>query len=276
VVPSYASATRNKRGPRKKNADFRLSKEKPLPTKGGESVKLLVLPAQEGTKVTRTLESSNLQPRTIGLLNIVEFASGAALLTIQADKAAEFGTRLPELGLRLKPRDRRRMFSFRIHDIPEDLHVPDIAEHIEAATQAKPAKVSTVTYNSQAENSGKFAVVECEHALFNLMRRKRTLLLGYRRCRIDTSPLLMRCRTCSLFGHTKNTCPGIPEEIRPEPSQCLDCQVYNLRMKKAGLPRSRCRDTKHPAGSRDCPTKRCLVKKYVAERRPADDDDRLT
>ena len=72
----------------------------------------------------------------------------------------------------------------------------------------------------------------------------------------------------STIGHTANHCKGIPAPILVEHQTnqgCLDCLIFNDKMSRAGLPRSRWSFTDHKMNSSECPTKRALLKKMKKE-----------
>lgn len=98
---------------------------------------------------------------------------------------------------------------------------------------------------------------------------KCALLINYKRCRWDCNPQLMRCRLCTLHGHTKNHGPGLHEELAKTAKDhqlCIDCLHYNHDQKTAGLPRTRYRPCDHKAGRTNCPTWLSLKNKYLRAR----------
>lgn len=211
-----------------------------------------------------------MRPAQYGIKNVVEFASGALLVTLEKEKAQPFKTRLKEVGLQVKDTNSSpREYRFAIHNVPIDNTIEEIKDDVEHALGNAANTVTLVLYKEEQKNHQRIAVVTCGKELFDLAETRISILVGYQRCPIDTRPRLMRCQTCHLYGHTKNHCSGIPESVTKEAEgnrHCADCLVYNRRQKLAKRPKTFHRNTDHPAGSSSCGTKRALLKKYLASR----------
>lgn len=239
-----------------------------------ETIKILALP-RSYKKVTEELQDKKIRPRTYGVSNVVEFASGAALLTIEKEKARAFKDSLHGAGVQIKERTALKSFSIKIHGVPNINTEDDIREDVAAALGSNPISVHKVLYKlkdnaTPAQNGNVVMVaVECSREMLTAAEKRQSLLIGYRRCRIDTTPQLMKCKKCTLLGHTQNHCEGVAADLQAKKQSgnfCLDCLVYNDRITRAGLPKYRHRPVTHLAGSRECPTKRSMMKKYNAAR----------
>lgn len=216
------------------------------------------------------METNRVCPSTFGIRNIIHFKSGAALLTVDKDKIDSFKNHLPALGLSLKEATRPREHSFRIHQIPKFNSEADVAEDIAALSDIPTfkIKVSLVQYREALRPNTQMAVIKGDSSLLQFARP--TMLIGATRCPVDITLRIMRCSTCSLFGHTRNHCLGIPETVATDMNDgkgCGVCLLHNHETAKAGLPKSRFRPTNHLAGSQQCRTKAALIKKYLAARR---------
>lgn len=173
--------------------------------------------------------------------------------------------------MQLKQDKRISQFEICVHGVPTTTK-EEVAEDIEALTGQKPEKILLFPYKSSRLEGSQVAVVKCGRELYDSLSSRRSILIGYSKCRIDSNPTVMRCITCKVFGHTKTHCPGIPaavqEMVNKAPQACLDCTVYNSRQLEAGLPKSRLRSTQHQAGSSAYPTRAALLRKYLWARRP--------
>ena len=118
------------------------------------------------------------------------------------------------------------------------------------------------------------AVVECSRELYDKVEKRGSLLIGYVRCRVDSSIKLMRCKECGLLGHTKNHCPGLSEDMQKLRgslgTRCLDCETFNKRIKGTSYTRTRFRNTEHPTGIQQCRTLGALLQKFKKARQPAE------
>lgn len=79
----------------------------------------------------------------------MQFTSGAALLTVEADKAEELKQKLPGIGRELKTRRVTRCFSFKIYDIPAGYEEPDFIDIIKSTANINPSKVVLLKYNRE-------------------------------------------------------------------------------------------------------------------------------
>ena len=151
-----------------------------------------------------------------------------------------------------------------MHNIPNYCTVEDIAEDIKAALGIVPEKITLVQYKEKRRDNVQMTVVEGSKELMEATAKNKTIFIEYKRCRIDTTPILMTCKTCTLIGHTAKHCSGIPAPILVEHKQsnaCLDCLVHNSKMASGGFNANRFRYMDHAKNSSECPTRKALLKK---------------
>lgn len=145
-----------------------------------------------------------------------------------------------------------------------------VSSDIEDAFELKPDNVSFANYQKESKkNRYKFAVVECSKELYEKSLSRRSIVVAYKRCVVDSSPMLMRCKTCGLLGHTVNHCKGLPEKLQNLSSNsatCLDCAAYNLHLTEVGAPKVQFRSITHSTNSYTCGTKQAFTKKYYEAR----------
>lgn len=259
-------------------------KNRPVPSKAAKGLpkqqteKILLIPknpAEEEKnskhRAIRILQNNGVRARTAGILNVVEFGGGSALVVVEKSKAEALRQQLPSLHLKVKEKPVPRKCSFRIHDVPAEESEEYIMEDLTARLRVAPSKVVKVPYRGKPDSGTVMVVVECDRELFDLVAGRSSIPIGYQRCRIDTSLQIMRCRDCSLYGHTRNHCPGLSVELKylqSSPSKaCLDCAAYNEKTKTAGLTRSRLRKIDHQPGDAACRTFGSLVRKFRLARR---------
>lgn len=240
----------------------------PIPSSGNSKLsKILLLPKNGEETAVSTLQSSGVPARNYGIRNIVQFGeSGAALVTLQADKIEILRKNAQELGLREKRPLTTRNSRFTVHDIPADMSEDEVKSDIAAALGSEPLAVTLVPYK-QKQNS-KFAAIECSASLLEKAKNRSKVLIGYTRCRVDTSIQVMRCSNCHLIGQTRRNCKGVPDNIVCGPDTCPDCRVYNLQR-----PEHLRRNTAHKQLSHSCRTYKALIKKYLSARKPAAEPD---
>lgn len=213
------------------------------------------------------MRENKLKARDLGLRNVVEFPSGAALLIMEESKADEALKRIEEVGLQHKQAPNvHSQKSFRVHDIPQENTEEEVLEEVHAMLTVKPDTVTLISYKDTTKKDVRLAIIEGNEELIEAAKKKRSLFINYKRCRIDTSIRLMRCQSCKLLGHTKNNCEGIPEAVlldfqQQQGKSCLDCLAYNKRMSMAGFPRNRFRCTDHDKDTNECPTRKALMRK---------------
>jgi hypothetical protein len=227
--------------------------------------KMLILPAA-GEKVPETMRKNKVLPRMYGVKNIVEFSSGAILVSLEKSKKEDMLKKLAEIGLTTKSQSTTPKYEWKLHGVPKDYPPEEICEDILAATGIMPNEVIIVNYGGDKAQDKVLAIVKGDKALFEAIKGRITIQIEYVRCRIDTEPNLMKCQTCKLFGHTKNRCSGVPSGVLEkfkEEGGCMDCHAYNYNISKSKLPRSRCRPTDHVQASKTCPTRAHLKKKYI-------------
>ena len=264
--------------PSEKKQKKNVPKDRPLPSKPVKDLpkkqqieKILLIPENPADRAIRILQDNGVRARTAGILNVVEFGGGSALVVVEKSKAEALRQRLPSLHLKAKEKPALRKCSFRIHDVPIGESEEDIMEDLEARLRAAPSKVIKVPYRGKPDSGTVMVVVECDRELFDLVTGRTSIPIGYQRYRIDTSLQIMRCRDCGLYGHTRNHCPGLSVELKRLQSSsnkaCLDCAAYNEKTKAAGLPRSRLRRTDHQPGDAACRTFGILVRKFRLARR---------
>lgn len=225
--------------------------------------KVLILPKGGGKTVITSMREQQIRARQLGIKNAVEFPSGATLLIVEPEKLQELEKQVTALGHQKKPQRVKDQHTLRIHDIPDYNSVDDVREDITRALGHAPLNIEFAYYREEAKKDVRMAIVECSKELWMAAETRRTLAIDLKRCRIDTSIRLMRCKDCKLYGHTKNHCTGIPEGVKDKEG-CQDCLVYNKRIADAGLHKSRLRNAQHQAGEKSCPTKQALLKKHKA------------
>lgn len=204
-----------------------------------------------------------------GIRNLIEFKSGAALITILEETSEKLKTKIPEMGLHLKQTQPRVVHTFRIHNIPADSQEDGVMEDMTLALGMTPIKVELVNYTNNKTKDSKLAVITCNLETLQVAENKNTILINYKCCHLDCNPQLMRCRLCTRYGHTRNHCPGPNEELTKmakDQQYCLDCLHFNHDQKTAGLPRNRYRPCDHSAGTTLCPTWTSLKNKYLRTR----------
>lgn len=273
--PTYSQVTRDKkRGqiPDARTDPREMQNKQPnggTKTSGQKFRKVLILPEAD-KKVVQSMREKNLKARELGISNVVEFPSGAALLLIQEKNANETMKKIEDAGLQQKPQPTlREKNSFKVHDIPVGNTEEDIEEEIHNILGIKPDKVILLHYRDEKKKNVRLGVIEGSKSLADAVKNKKFLFIDYKHCRIDNKPNLMRCKTCKLLGHTKNNCGGIPAAVLLDYQQqqgkaCLDCLAYNKRMALAGFSTGRYRFTDHELDSRECPTKKAFLKKAYA------------
>lgn len=235
-------------------------------TRSSKLRKVLILPEAD-KKVVDNMREKKLKARELGVKNVVEFPSGAALLLIQEEKAQEAIRKLGEAGLQQKVQAQRddNTTRFKVHDIPEGNTEVDVADEIHGILGIRPENITLVSYKDEKKKKFRLGIVEGNKDLIDAVKDRRYMFIDYRHCRIDMKPNLMRCKTCKLLGHTKNYCEGIPAAVlldfQQQEKACLDCLAYNKRMAIAGFPNSRYRFTDHELHSRECPTKKAFLRK---------------
>lgn len=231
---------------------------------GPRTTKVLFLP-KEGEKVLKTLRTNKIRAREVGVRNSIEFPSGAALLMVEEGKVEETTKKLEAVGLTKKaPMGAARRKAFRVHDVPLEADEAFVLEDIATALQAQPTRVVSVPYKSQAKKDVKMIVVEGDEALMERAMKVNSIYIEYKRCRVDTTVIPMRCKKCNTLGHTLKNCKGIPSTLLVEHKKtnaCLDCLMYNSKMSSAGFPKTRWRWTNHEIDSSTCPSKRAHIKK---------------
>ena len=228
--------------------------------------KILFLPpsSTSSKKVTAILREHKIVPRNTGIRHTVEFSSGAALLTVEKDHLENLLAKAKECGIEPKRKIIPNTFEFKLHGVPDDYPKEELAEDINDALGHKPSDIIFIKYKDNRVGQH-MAIIKCSRELLDAANNRQTIRVEYQRCRIDTKPQLMKCKKCSLYGHTQNHCKGITEridQISKETGECLDCLVYNQEQLSAGLPRHRLRDTNHAKGHHHCATKKALLKKY--------------
>lgn len=267
--PTYSQASRgNNRGQTEKPGKAPRGAQQSEGTRsaGQKLRKVLILPEAD-KKVVQSMREKKLRARELGVNNVVEFPSGAALLLIEEQNANDTIKKLEEVGLQQKPQPRlHETNTFKVHDIPEGNTEKDIEEEIHNILGIKPEKVILLNYKDPKKKNVRLGVVEGGKSLIEVVKNRKSIFIDYRHCRVDTKPNLMRCKTCNLLGHTKNNCEGIPAALLLDYQQqqgkaCLDCLAFNKRMSLAGFSTNRYRFTDHELDSRECPTKKAFLKK---------------
>lgn len=227
--------------------------------------KMLILPLGDKKTIVTTLREKGIRARQAGIKNAIEFPSGATLLIVEPGKVEALEQQVATLGHTRKAQKAKEQHTFRVHDIPIYNTVENVREDLTAVLGHAPLSIEFAYYKEEAKKDVRMAIVQCTTELWLAAEKRRTVAIDLKRCRVDTTIKLMRCQTCKLYGHTRNHCTGIPVEVaenHESTKSCLDCLMYNRRIAEAGLHKSRLRHAEHPSGSKDCPTKQALLRKY--------------
>lgn len=226
----------------------------------------LIVPTKENTKVLEQIEKSmELDPRQLGVKRKIQFASGALLVTCQDKEAVEklhsLLPAVPNVTIKAPPAERKH--SVRIHAVPAKTTVEQITMDIADRFGDAPSEVIFVPYRNPKIPGSVLAICEVSPEVYKKATTVRNIWIGWRQCRLDSTPYIGRCPRCKLLGHSEKRCP-VPENAvdpmeataSPEqpPSACVDCSAYNERLKGMAQSRYRRRPCDHSSGSPNCPT----------------------
>ena len=113
-----------------------------------------VNPRDKDKKITEKMREQKIKARDLGVQNVVEFPSGAALLMIEESKAEAARMKIEEVGLKRKlPPSKQEQRSSRLHDVPADCTEEDIAEEVHKSLDVKLERVMLATYKERRRTS---------------------------------------------------------------------------------------------------------------------------
>jgi len=243
----------------------------------------LLLPTADNVKILDELEKTDaIDPRELGIKKKIPFANGALLVTCKdADAVQKLHTLLPLVkGVKAKEAPPPRHPSIRIHSVPEKTTVDQLQGDITERLGTPPVSIKFVAYKQPLVPGTKLAVCEVTATAFEVAARKKTIVVGWKPCRIDVNPHLSRCLRCGLLGHSVKNCQRPEDMVVPEqvaasqvipaaPEPCKDCAAYNTRVQTAKLGKRRLRKTDHLTGDSQCPTKRHYMQRARPVKPPA-------
>lgn len=234
-------------------------------TTRGTSAKILILP-HEGKKVTELLRVNKILPREMGITHILQFDSGAALLTVSKEKKSELKEAIQTAGLEVKNERMITQPTWKLHNVPADYPTEEVGKDIQSATGIVPDEIVKIDYKNGSKEKT-MMLIKGSLDLFNKILNRRSLQIEYGlRCRIDTEPQLMRCIKCTRMGHTQKWCTGLEKEVeeaQKADSGCLDCHSHNHLVRSGKLGSAKPRPTAHKKDSKGCPTRQHYRNKYI-------------
>ena len=227
---------------------------------------VLITSAKEDPAVT--LSRSRVDPKKTGIQTWRKLGRNAMSVRFEdAEKKAEFVKSLPQMGLEYKGEPVKRPYVIRVHALPMDATLVQVKAAIADLLKNSEYEVQVARYRTRQDCQ--MAVIETNERNFNELKKAKTISINWQKCRIDTKPVLMKCRKCLMLGHTANHCKGLDDRlkvIRPD-IQCLDCTYYNIMCTETGRPKSQQRKVTHPTGDKKCKTMKVHLKRYVAARK---------
>ena len=230
---------------------------------------VLLVPNSDGVKVENILRTNTaISPRKIGITGTVPFASGALLVRCKDVEAAETlkraVTTVPAVSVKAEAAAKPTV---RVHQVPVETTRDQLFEDFHSKFGCFPEEVIFTDYkNAELKQECKIAIVHVTYEMYMDIQRSPSMRVGWRRCRIDTSVIPIRCTKCHLIGHPEKHCKAAAATTKPtSDAACLDCSAYNQQLKKAKLPNYRKRSTDHPTGHVTCPARQKIVTKKLQQ-----------
>lgn len=194
-----------------------------------------------------------------------QFASGAVLLTCRDKEAVErLHSLLPNIpDVTVKPAPLTRRHTIRIHHIPDTTTEEKILLDVTDRLGEAPTGVIFVPYRDPKFEKQRIAICEVTPEAYKKATTVRSIWVGWRQCRLESSPYIGRCPRCGLLGHSLGHCSMPEDSVDSMPSvessartslTCRDCTAYNQRLKGMAQSRPRRRPYDHKTGWKLCPT----------------------
>lgn len=217
------------------------------------------------------LRQTQPNPDELGVKDWKKFSRNSAILAFQnKEKADEFNKKASQLGIAVKVQS-KKPYELRIHRLPMDTTEIYLKSQLLEFT-GENVTVKIIKYKTIDDSL--LGIIECSKMAFDKLRTVKYLSIRWEKCPIDTKPILMKCKTCGLLGHTPKNCQG-PINIDPEHDGpvCPNCYQFNKLCQQNGRPKNHWRSTNHDINYVKCPTRKAYLRKYINARKQNDDKD---
>jgi len=262
--PKQPQPPRKKQPPSTRGAEVPKRKPRRHRRSTEDKKAVLLLPSAPGIKVLDELRQV-VNPRSMNVLRTVEFPSGAALVQCGTESEAhclKATAVLHSSAIRVKEPTQHQA-SFRVHQVDSATSEEDLQEDLQKQLGHRATSIVLVPYKEESRGNSKIAVCYATKELLQSAQKRSSILVGWKRCKVDTSIRLPRCTKCHLLGHVEKHCRNNGRNAPTAKEPCLDCSHYNVAVTAAKLPRHRRRDTAHPTNHGSCVTKQNLLRKHL-------------
>lgn len=224
------------------------------------TLKNLVKPSEIGLKVRRLINIRN------GVMVEAENEEGVESLMKQQA--------LKDAGLKVEKPSRKRPVIM-VYDVNASLKDEDVSEEVFQRNMSG-SEINKDEFKQEFEVKHRYKdvksvgrkvhiVAECSVRVRNWLRRKEKIFVEWQCCRVKDYADVARCYKCQRFGHVAKHCTA----VKPCCSYCAGEHVYKdceNKKKKGAACCANCKresrsDTKHEAGSRNCPVYEKAVKR---------------
>lgn len=150
-------------------------------------------------------------------------------------------------------------YEIRVHRVPLTVNEDKLKKAL-GSLGSELQDVKLIPYKQLLDTQ--LAILLLTEAGFQMMKSWKRIKIEWAICPIDAKPLLLRCKSCALLGHTAKICNGLPEGIAKENrgSKCIDCLSSNITL---GCNRK----TDHPTNDPSCPTRKVHLRRYIRSRK---------
>lgn len=154
---------------------------------------------------------------------------------------------------------------------PEDELVDSILHqnpHVSQCIQ-DPKQELKIQFVRRARDGGtKYAVLEVSPPIYHAAISSEKLYIGYSRCPVKAHVHVIRCYTCSGYGHVAADCRSQKRcsycseehdasECPKQKVECANCKQHNFKLTRRGI--SHAVNVNHQATSTDCPVYQKIV-----------------
>lgn len=217
------------------------------------------------------VRAAKIEKDKYGIINFSEMNDGSVAFTFKSlENQKLFIQELLNKNIDfIVPIDDDRRYETRIHRLPEGATIDEISRKIDVLipNSLHEFNVEIFPYKNEKYRGENLAILKSTLKVYEALLRIPKITLDWRMCRVDTSPIPLKCKECGIMGHTKARCreSAIPESIRNTPNECTDCLVQNYINSKNKY--YKVRDTKHQGNTNECKTylafTHCRLKGYV-------------